>query len=291
MRLISILLLAVMISSCEQVVDMKMPDYKPVLVVNSIFEADSAASVRVIYSRSILDTASLKSIITAKVELYENEVLLGQMIPGMDKSYTLPGFTAKEGRKYQLKVSQTTFGDVTALTECPLTVSVLSTSTTLGAGKDHNNEMLAKATVTFRDPAEENYYFMTINEDRRDTIPLDSVNYIVYESSSPVYLTNIGGGDEEHFVNGGYLISDEFFNGKDQTVSLYFGEYLMRDSSNQLTLNFQTLSEDYFKYLKTYNLQQMTSGNPFAEPARVYSNISNGLGIFGGTTVRKFTLK
>ena len=44
-------------------------------------------------------------------------------------------------------------------------------------------------------------------------------------------------------------------------------------------------SEAYFNYLKSFNMYQRASGNPFATPVQVYSNVENGMGIFAGGTL------
>lgn len=42
------------------------------------------------------------------------------------------------------------------------------------------------------------------------------------------------------------------------------------------------MSEDYYKYQRTYIKQIETKNNPFASVIEVYSNIENGVGIFAG---------
>src|SRR5690606_17271812 len=42
------------------------------------------------------------------------------------------------------------------------------------------------------------------------------------------------------------------------------------------------LSEDYYRYLRSQELQEATEEHPFAEPVIVHSNIEGGVGIFAG---------
>ena len=42
------------------------------------------------------------------------------------------------------------------------------------------------------------------------------------------------------------------------------------------------MSEDYYKYQKSYIKQVVNQKNPFASVIEVYSNIQNGVGIFAG---------
>jgi hypothetical protein len=54
------------------------------------------------------------------------------------------------------------------------------------------------------------------------------------------------------------------------------------DRAHTITIHVRSISEDLYDYLSTLNVQQNTSGNPFAQPANVYGNIENGFGIFAG---------
>ncbi len=47
------------------------------------------------------------------------------------------------------------------------------------------------------------------------------------------------------------------------------------------------MSEDFYKYQKTYIKQVETKDNPFASVIEVYSNITNGVGIFAGYNHKK----
>lgn len=54
------------------------------------------------------------------------------------------------------------------------------------------------------------------------------------------------------------------------------------DFKEEYWLEVTGMSEDYYKYLKTYIKQVETKGNPFASVIEVHSNITNGVGIFAG---------
>lgn len=71
-------------------------------------------------------------------------------------------------------------------------------------------------------------------------------------------------------------------------VSLFVSYYPVMEKNNQTDykeeywLEVTGMSEDYYKYLKTYIKQVETKDNPFASVIEVYSNITNGVGIFAG---------
>ncbi len=279
-------------ASCEKEVEVEMPEYQPVLVVNSFLEADSIPHVEVLFSRSITDTTTIKRLQTSDVELYENNTFLGKMLFDTLQTYSLPGFRPLSGKEYKVIVKQTGFEEVTATTYCPVATEVNSYSITKGAGTNFNNEPLARLNLNFNDPGEKSYYFVRMNYTRMDTFYIDSVNYTVYPNTMDIYIDGSSSENNgENFINGGFLANDELYNGRNHSFNLYFNQYVLEDTTADLHVYFSTVSREYYDYFRTLNLQQVTSFNPFSEPARVYSNIENGLGIFGSVTTRKYKIQ
>ena len=50
--------------------------------------------------------------------------------------------------------------------------------------------------------------------------------------------------------------------------------------SGQVIVQVLTFPKDYYLYLKSVEVFNNADGNPFAEPADLYSNFENGTGIF-----------
>ena len=48
------------------------------------------------------------------------------------------------------------------------------------------------------------------------------------------------------------------------------------------SLTIQLLTTDYHYYQYHISINNYESGNPFAEPTRIYSNVENGYGVFAG---------
>ena len=77
------------------------------------------------------------------------------------------------------------------------------------------------------------------------------------------------------------------YNGEKE-VSLFVSDVPVLNKGSQTNfkeeywLEVNGMSEDYYKYLKTYIKQVETKGNPFASVIEVHSNITNGVGIFAG---------
>ncbi len=71
-------------------------------------------------------------------------------------------------------------------------------------------------------------------------------------------------------------------------VSLFVSYYPVMNKNNQTNykeeywLEITGMSEDYYKYQKSYIKQVNNLDNPFSSVVEVYSNIQNGVGIFAG---------
>ena len=111
---------------------------------------------------------------------------------------------------------------------------------------------------------------------------------------------------DEVFQDGGSpfreqgLFNDLLFNGQNKNLELEIPneEYWnFIDGSTEwsykrlsLTLYLHNISKSYYYYRTSLELYQNASGNPFAQPVQVYSNIDNGFGIFAGSQVSYFNL-
>ena len=78
MKKIFILLLA--ICSCEKVVDLNITPHNPLLVVNGNLDTDSIPSIFISHSTGAFVQDDINCISDADVLLYEDDVLLGEMI-------------------------------------------------------------------------------------------------------------------------------------------------------------------------------------------------------------------
>lgn len=121
--------------------------------------------------------------------------------------------------------------------------------------------------ITFDDPpGEKNFYEIAIL--RGNGTP-DNARFEFVESTD----ISVSMGFEEDYV----LVSDESFDGQEKNIELK----VFRPSvdNNKYILVWRDVTEDYFKYSTTLRSAYVNSGNPFALPVTVHSNIDNGLGI------------
>ena len=86
--------------------------------------------------------------------------------------------------------------------------------------------------------------------------------------------------------DGGMLFNDKAFNGKAYSITFDYKESLNRNQRfGKLHTELRRTSKDYYLYYTSLSRQISSPAPPFSEPVILYSNIENGLGLFGGYTV------
>ena len=277
-------LLILLTGSCTLVVDVDVPIQKPKLTVNSLFTPDSVWSVAITNSRNILDDDPFMPQTLAEVVIldeYENIISsLQQTGFGIYRSDQKP----EPGKTYSIRISSPNQNSVSARGGIPKPVSILSlTKDTIIIDKDYGPHPMVVTEIRFQDPANEiNYYrfnlytklvYEYIRHDTQETVRDTTTFLLGLSEDSPELLE---GALPQH------IISDSKFNGKEVTLRLtpylpYYGYTVV-----EAAIVTHSLSEEYYKYMTTLDLQNSTDGDPFAQPVKVFNNINNGFGIFAG---------
>ena len=84
---IILIIISLIFSSCEKILDINLPDSKQRIVVNGIIDEINPISVQVSKTKSVLDTARIQQLATAKVKLYEDNVFISDMVFNADSNY------------------------------------------------------------------------------------------------------------------------------------------------------------------------------------------------------------
>lgn len=84
------------------------------------------------------------------------------------------------------------------------------------------------------------------------------------------------------------IFSDEIFNGKNVDITFMLnGQVSFHKEDSQLyyiDIPFKNLNEDLYRYYFTRSSQE-NSDDLFSEPVQIYSNVTNGIGIMGASTL------
>ena len=285
----SIILLFVLFSifvSCEKVLETDV-EVKGQLCFNCILNPDSLIYGSLSLSQSITEVKSFKKINKAIVELKGDGQTIGILQNTGDGRYTL-NLKPTSGKVYEISIQAEGYPALMASTIVPIKPSV---SYQLDNPFLHNPNTYSS------------YYSYRITININDSQGLN--RYWHYRlSQSPSKKWHFGGS----FYDVDSPIIDDFNRVTDATDPLGFHyEYYIRINDtgmdgkvltfygtsyqNQIFF-FMDTDEHYDKYLKSTIKQRMNDGDNllFNEPIQIYSNIENGLGIFGSVAITSFKL-
>jgi len=286
------------LAACEKEIKMDLPSTSNMLVANCLFSPDTVFKVYVSRSAKVLGTDARESIENATVEIYKNEQIW-ETLTHIDKGiYTSVKFP-EAGMEYTLKVSAPGYESISASGVAPekTPLSNVTIKDSVYQYQGINPIMYAKISGEFPDPPSmENYYLLELSYVDTFLLEISYFNPIV--SGDVFRKINLIDKINENPVFSsksaiGLMMTDELFNGKNYLFKAYFESRFLNTSveSKKFTLNLKSLSKEAYYYYKTADMQISSENNPFSEPARVYTNITNGLGIFAGYNVSKVEFK
>lgn len=276
--------------SCRKEINYKIPDNGRKIVVNSFFNTEDTFKVNLSKSLYILDDAQFSFVQNATVKLYEDDNFVENLFYDKSGNYFSNSLKPKAGKNYSLKVLIDNFDEVTASETLPEIVKINSIDTASvmfvpsggGFGGTEKEEMY-EFKINFDDKIGNNYYMIKIQY-------VDKFGY-EGDTTTSVYDLYINYNDiiVEKYISsqGAIIFSDKYFEGSQLNLSLYLSKWNFYNLNTPVIVSLFSLSESYYKYVISFEEQNNSSGNPFAEPVQVYNNINNGYGIFAGYSVDK----
>lgn len=294
-----------------EVLDIELDEEDKLLVVNSLISSDTTISVNITKTISSLDgDAFIKFINDAEVNLYEDDEFVEIMNRDTLGTY-VSTIKPQLGKKYSITAKHSNYPELSASTYLPDTVPINNVTISLNIDTTYEtwydpytgNEIDTvfyeltgdgSAGIYFDDPAdEENYYMVTFTYIRPEYIWDDYGNmYITGYTEYPIYHDMEVLSDDYQFFElnlktSGYLFSDALFNGQQFDVKatiytwelydMFYDEFL----EPIIYVHLYTFNKEVYKFVSTYNKYQDALSNPFAEPVNIYTNVENGLGLFG----------
>ena len=300
-NLLPLLLLfsALTLSNCTKEIEFDAQDIAPRIVVNSLFTNDSIWAAHISRSVGVLETTSYTTINDANVNIFDaNANLVTTLTHQGNGLYTSPtGLTPQANQSYTIEASASGYESVNASNSIPSAVPIYQLDTVTSTNSD--GETILEATITFQDPPNiSNYYMLEvyvtgtwINEEEQDTIEIREPLQISCDDINveTVNRFNFGGFENTYLY---LMLKDQNFDGENYSLTFSVINYAeLKDMDLFGEIRLVNTSEEYFNYLKSFNMYQRTINNPFATPVQVYSNINNGMGIFAGGTLTSWTVQ
>jgi hypothetical protein len=229
---------------------------------------------------------------------------------------------AVTGKEYKLVVNHPRYETLTCRTIIPEPVSFTLRDTSYKYNKGrHNKETSFNFVTEIVEPAStEDYYRIVLYKTGRQKTFMynsdgnlvesflefkDLLSYI--DSNDPVFRNEVD--DANNFLlgtsyNSYGIFSDRLFNGKNYDLSFnsrngysisgiestdtVFWDSIQDGEYFHFIIELHHLSKDTYLYFKSIDAQQGVDHLPFVEPVQVYSNVDNGVGIFGSYSVSKY---
>ncbi len=263
---ITILSAFILLASCQREADIELPKTEPKLSV-SCFISDDIDTIRasVFWSRPVFSSENnlperpididvlIKSGPVEKNLIWDENLL----------QYVLPvsEFPLVAGGQYELILTAPNGTRIRGNTTIPIHLPEVEST-----------QLLRDSSITSWGETQYKFTFKTFLRD-----PSSSFNryrFVYYEFFSFEGLL-----EQELYRGQSFLDDESLINGRlyEETVVDYFGYNINPADMVMYVIN---ASEEYDRFHRS--LENQSDGNPFAEPALIYSNFENGLGVFAG---------
>ncbi|MES2622040.1 MAG: DUF4249 domain-containing protein [Bacteroidota bacterium] len=289
LKTILVALSFLLVSGCEK--DFMVPEAEGAskLVVNCRLDNQRIIKVYLSESTSPYESAKLKPITDAVVELYSNDSLLGILpFAFTDSAHTFGCYLQNEfarlGNKYSVQITHPRYGVVVAQDIVPALPAV--TSHRLIQYGDSTNQYLGQHRFQFQDDAsQENFYRINIWQWGKGYVTDTQGQRVLMDYgyfSRPEVTSQLS--DTARDYGAFLLFSDKGFNGQMKEINMHFLTIdLQNVEEGNLVVEFTSVSRAHYLYYKT--LEQYHNSPSGYQAAQVFGNISNGYGIFMGEAI------
>jgi len=278
--------------SCEKELKIEI-QVNPKLCFNCILNPDSVIRGSLSLSQSISEGSTLEKISSANIELKEDGQVVGVMPNTGVGVYSL-NIKPNSGSSYEINIKTEGFPTLKATTIVPRRPVVKYFKGPLKPKEEiksrYSSFPFYPYTFEINDQTGLNRYWVySMEKYTSDNYKWDFRS--MYYGPDFIQYDDFNKETDASFLNGFYFLfylrildsgieSNLFQVHEECPVDLYF-KYFFMDAD-----------EHYDKYLKSTIKQKMNDGENllFNEPVQIYSNIENGLGIFGSCAIKSFKL-
>lgn len=273
-KFFAFVILSFFIGSCSTEVEIEWKDDSQKYVVNCLLTPDEPVKLYAFKTSPILDDTSFFAD-GLDIEIYKNETLAWSGSGTGQGEYPVPVY-AEAGAKFKIIMKDKNGFNVSAEDTLPEKVKITDATNLYPVYSDNYGTTYGKITLTFTDEANKrNYYEIVILNENNGIVQTLKVK-------NPVITYDI---DHNPNPTGTLLFTDELFEGKPLTLEIFSDSY-------KPSVVLKNVSRNYYEYRKSINIhfynQNVERYDVFSmfkgDPVELYSNVSNGLGIFAGYT-------
>ena len=285
----------------EQEVILPQPEFDKLLAIyNFISNEDDTLLIPVSRNFGILENNpdSSYSVLDAKVEWIEDG--RAPLVLPLNSAYTPATYflqlsqplKAKTG--YTIRVSHPDYPALSTRQVMPGIVPLDSAVYDPNGPINSEGRRQQQVRFSFKDPADEvNYYEFNLRTTylNRFSRGFDPVTkkflYDTVYRKGDIYLN----GATEPTAKPGpltFLVSDRAFNGRTVTIGINFGAWQTVEDIEAIMRN---ISYENYLYKISRRKFDDARSDPFVDPVILYSNVQNGIGVFGLQTVQRRVVK
>jgi hypothetical protein len=287
--------------SCEKVIEFTGDELQSELIIHGVLNPDSLIKIHLSQSVSIFNEDNFVNVHDKIIEISENGVVTEILYHTKNGYYISDKTFPKIRSNFQLKILNNKSGESSAVTTIPEPVIIEKMEAVFT-----KKIKLAELYLTFKDPGNTNNYYRISFEEKKEInanslIDSNSTNSIIrykrinlnhsqFLGSMGAYAENISL-QEVTIFNKYHIFSDEIIDGKTHILKIVFASpFSINNNATKFYINLQSLSEDYYSYLKSKTLHDALAKNSFVEPIGIKTNITNGFGILGAYVSSKKAL-
>ena len=308
LALVMTVFLMILFSACEKTVHIDIPQKDPKLTISAWLKTGEVINMTIGKSRNILDPASTGNpfesyvVNNATPVVYENGIAIDTLVynPNTFHYFSAGSKKIRDGYNYTIKVKAPGFTEAVVETITPSQSQIASIQLNRHVRTNSSGEQIDDIILKLDDPTEKNFYIVKIYSrgyNGGGSVPGFPVWCVSTTDKDVEPLNNVDPLDPDNRFDGNnIMMKDVNFNGGQKQLKLsvqsfYMDEFVNNNRTYRPYLEVYRVTEAYFKYLKSYDAYESGRDNPFAEPANVYSNVTNGYGTFSTYTVAVDTLR
>ena len=286
-NLVFIFSFSIVLISCEKIIPFTGEISESKLVVNSLFDSENPWRVHVGYSLSVIDTADLGNVEDATVVIKDSLGNIVETLAYESEGYYRGNNYPQSDQDYRIEVAANGYTDVYSRDRLPSEINIISvdTMTNIVDGEEQFD-----MNILFQDPGDaRNYYRVSVHVGYWE-IDWNTGDSILIEYQMPVLLEDPVLNNQNNWENEG-LFTDLLFDGQEKELEIAIELENKIDYIDHLEVWLYNITVATYNFNISYNIYENASGNPFAQPVQVYSNVTNGFGIFGGAQLNVFPIK
>ena len=296
-RFFTLALLTLMFVSCNALVEDEFPDFAVKPVINGLLQADSTFRVQISLTANLSDT--MPDFVDNALIVIEDQNRAIDTLRYSDEGWYVSPRIVKAGYSYTCRVNIPGFNTMMAQTTVPLPTEIDSIIFTDLAGRGQEGEKVSSVAFRLHNNIETERFWEVKFKKRWFGLLFDwnLEDWVERSQVEEAYIFMKAEHDSVLLCEPNPLtvFSNREMKSDRYWIKLYFSEsYFSFGRTDTLFLELLNIDESYYHYHKQYYIYESAGwGGLGSSPQRypLYSNITNGLGIFTGVSVTRKELE